>query len=202
MSYSAQTALKPRGLKGISDKQIDQHWALYEGYVKNTNDLLGELAKAEVGSRHWSELKRRAGFEFNGMILHEFYFGNLASGLALKPQGPLGTALAGKWNSLDAWREDFVKTGLMRGIGWAILYHDPQTGQIFNWWISDHELHHPAGFNPILVLDVWEHAYMVDHGAGGRADYIKAFFDNVNWDLVERRLEDSKARKSVSRFPL
>lgn len=147
-AYTAQKHLKPKALSGISDEQIDQHWQLYEAYVKNTNEILEELGEAESGSHHWSELKRRLGFEFNGMVLHEYYFGNLSAGGSLSPQSALGDALAGRWADVDAWREDFAKTGAMRGIGWVILYHEPATGSLFNWWISDHEVNHPAGLNP------------------------------------------------------
>jgi superoxide dismutase, Fe-Mn family len=104
------------------------------------------------------------------------------------------------WGSAGAWREDFAKTGAMRGVGWAILYHDPATGALLNCWISSHEQGHPAGFHPILVLDVFEHAFMVDYGASGRAEYITAFLENVNWEVVEQRHKDSKAGRYTARF--
>jgi superoxide dismutase, Fe-Mn family len=194
MPYKAKDALKPHNLKGISSDQIEQHWELYRGYVKNVNELIAEIAGAEPGSRPWAELKRRAGFELDGVVLHEYYFENLKAGTTLRPRGKLIQALDATWKDLEVWKEDFAHTGEIRGVGWAILYHDPGTGHLFNWWVSDHELGHPAGFTPILVMDVWEHAYMVDHGAGGRKDYIEAFMENVNWDAVERRFEESRGR--------
>lgn len=200
MSYVVQDHLKPKALSGISDEQIEQHWKLYEGYVKNTNELLEELGNAEVGSRHWGELKRRLGFEFNGMVLHEYYFGNLAAGTALSPQSALASALAAGWETLPAWRDDFTKTAAMRGIGWVILYHDPIVDRLFTWWVSDHEVNHPAGLNPILVLDVFEHAFMVDYPAGEKARYVEAFLENVAWEVVEQRFKDSQARATVARF--
>lgn len=198
--YSARKNLKPARLRGISDDQIDQHWKLYEGYVKNANGMIEDLGKAEPGSRAWAELKRRLAFEVNGMVLHEYYFGNLASGSAQDRRGAFVTACTEAWGSPSAWREELAKTAAMRGIGWAILYRDPATDHLFNWWIGDHELYHPAGWHPLLVLDVWEHAYMVDHGADGREAYVKAFFDNVNWDVVEQRLKDSRAGQTPARF--
>ena len=93
MKYDIQEHLKPRGLTGISEEQIEQHWHLYEAYVKNTNELLQEIETAEHGSRVWGELKRRLGFEFNGMVLHEYYFANLAAGAALSPGSELAAAL-------------------------------------------------------------------------------------------------------------
>jgi Fe-Mn family superoxide dismutase len=193
MRYVVQQQLKPEGLSGISDEQIDQHWALYEGYVKNANALVEALGKLEIGSREWGELKRRVGFEFNGMILHEYYFGNLGAGSRLSSGGELATDLTNTWGTIKVWREDMAKTAAMRGSGWAILYHDSAADRLFNWWVGDHEINHPAGFHPILVLDVWEHAWVVDYGISGREQYIKAFFENINWDIVEQRLRTSKA---------
>jgi Fe-Mn family superoxide dismutase len=191
MAYQAQEHLKPRGLTGISDQQIDQHWHLYEAYVKNTNELLEEIETAQHGSRVWGELKRRLGFEFNGMVLHEYYFANLAAAATLSPGSELATALTAGWGDIPAWRDDFAQTAAMRGIGWVILYHDPLDGTLFNWWVSDHEVNHPAGLHPILVLDVFEHAWMVDYGAGEKDKYVKAFLENVSWEVVEQRFKDS-----------
>jgi Fe-Mn family superoxide dismutase len=200
MDYLVQEHLKPKGLKGISDDQIEEHWSLYRGYVQSVNGLMEELGRAEAGSRHWTELKRRAGFEFDGMVLHEYYFGNLKAGIEMDRQGALARALAQAWDG--RWQHDFVATGTMRGIGWAILYHDPLADRLFNWWISEHEVNHPAGLSPILVLDVFEHAYMVDHGAGGRAQYVAAFLDNVNWRTVEQRFSESRGRRVPNRFAI
>jgi Fe-Mn family superoxide dismutase len=199
MRFSVQEQLKPSGLKDISDEQIRQHWELYKGYVSNLNTLLEELSAAKPGSRTWSELKRRAGFEFDGMALHEYYFGNLKADVARDDKGAFLQQVAKQFGSVDAWQADFTSTGAMRGIGWAIAYHDRTSGAILNWWVSDHEMNHPAGLTPILVMDVWEHAYMVDHGAGGRGDYIKAFMRNVDWKTIEKRFEDSAAGRIPAR---
>jgi Fe-Mn family superoxide dismutase len=160
--------IKPKGLLGISDKQIDDHWKLYEGYVKQVNSLTNE--------RH------RFGFEYNGMVLHEYYFENLIPGGTQLPDSPLKNGIEKRWGSFDAWKKDFIDAGKTRGIGWAILYTD---GKNFNnYFIFGHDIGHVAGFTPLLVMDVWEHAYMVDHNAGGRAAYIDAFFKNVNWTKI------------------
>ena len=194
MTYKVQEQLKPRSLTGISNGQIEQHWQLYEAYVRNTNELLEELAAGEPGTRHWAELKRRLGFEFNGMALHEYYFGNLAAGRPLRQKSALAETLAAGWGDFRSWREDFGKTAAMRGIGWVILYHDPSAGRLFNWWVSDHEVNHPAGLTPILVLDVFEHAWMVDYAAGEKGKYVDAFLENIGWETVERRFKDSRDR--------
>jgi Fe-Mn family superoxide dismutase len=200
MNFKVQEHLKPKALSGISSDQITQHWKLYEGYVKNANRLLDDCAKAKAGTPAWAELRRRLGFEVDGIVLHEYYFGNLAKGSRPGASRPLAVDLGATWGSLDEWRQDFVHTGGIRGVGWAILYHDPATGGLFNWWISSHEQGHPAGFHPVLVLDVFEHAYMVDFGAGGRDKYVTTFLENVNWEVVEQRYQDSKAGRFAARF--
>ena len=200
MSYSVQEHLKPKALVGISDAQVEQHWALYKAYVTNTNGLLEDLGKAEVGSRAWSELARRMAFEVDGMVLHEYYFGNLAPGATLSPQSRLASSIVEGWSTPEAWREEFAAMAAMRGNGWVILYRDPATDRLFNWWVGDHELSHPAGFHPILVLDVWEHAFMVDHAATERAKYVQAFWDNVHWQVVEQRFKESADGRTPARF--
>lgn len=193
IEYAIQSHLKPVGLAGISDAQIDDHWKLYEGYVKQTNTLRKELAdlaqQGQGASLAYADRRRRFGFEMNGMVLHELYFGALANESSPLADGALKKAIEAAWGSYDQWKADFCNTGKSRGIGWAVLYMDPTTKQLINCFILDHDMGHIAGFTPLLVMDVWEHAYMVDHKAGGRADYIDAFMKNVNWDVVEERFE-------------
>lgn len=181
------------GLDGISKDQLEVHFKLYNGYVTNTNILTEKIAKlseAKDFGPEYGEMKRRYGFEFDGMRLHEYYFENMKpSGGALDQGSKLAQKIAEQFGSVDAWEQDFKKTGAMRGIGWAILYQDPFNGRLFNFWVSDHEYGHPAGFQPILVMDVWEHAYTVDYKATERPNYIDAFFKNINWQVVESRLK-------------
>jgi Fe-Mn family superoxide dismutase len=183
---------RPHGLDGISEEQIAQHWALYEGYLKNVEALsekLAQLSKAEKYGVEFSELKRRWGFEANGVALHEFYFEALKAGGG-QPSDATQTVkfLKKAFGGFEAWRKEFTAVGKMRGTGWAILYLDPRSLALANAWIASHEDGHPAGWLPLLVMDVWEHAYMVDWGASGRADYIEAYFKNVDWNKVESRL--------------
>ncbi|MEM0951925.1 MAG: superoxide dismutase [Cyanobacteria bacterium P01_H01_bin.74] len=181
-------------LDGISPEQLEQHYALYKGYVTNTNKVNEMLAAMraddKIGTPEYAELRRRFGFEYDGMRLHEYYFGNLSSEpTPLAPSGKLATLLTENFGSVEAFEKDFKATGAMRGIGWAILYQDPFTGHLQNFWITDHELGHPAGFTPILVMDVWEHAYTVDYKPTERGKYIAAFWKNVDWAIVEGRLK-------------
>jgi Fe-Mn family superoxide dismutase len=191
MAYTAKDFNSLIGIKGFSETLLKNHFTLYQGYVTNTNRLMDSLAtmlkEGKTGTPEYSELKRRMGFEFNGMRLHEYYFGNLGGSVTLNKSGKLAKRLAEDFGSYEDWEKDFKATGTMRGIGWAILYQDNETGKLFNQWINEHETGHPAGCIPILIMDVFEHAYMTDYGLK-RADYIEAFFKNINWNIVENRL--------------
>lgn len=192
MAYTANDYSNLIGMEGFSETLLRNHFTLYQGYVTNTNKLMDSLAamlkEDKVGTPEYAELKRRMGFEFNGMRLHEYYFGNLGGKGALDSSGKLGKRLAEDFGSYGDWEKDFRGTGTMRGIGWTILYQDNLTGKLFNQWINEHEMGHPAGCLPILVMDVFEHAFMTDYGLK-RADYIAAFFKNINWGVAEGRLK-------------
>ncbi|MFH1644040.1 MAG: Fe-Mn family superoxide dismutase [bacterium] len=194
--YEVQEQLKPSGLDGISDEQINDHWKLYEGYVKQSNQLNEDLKnleeKGDGNSLLYADRKRRYGFEYNGMILHQYYFGNLKSNQKLTDESKLKKTIENQWGSFENWTQDFANTGKTRSIGWAILYLDPVTGNLTNHFIQEHGNGIIAGFVPILVMDIWEHAYMVDHKSGGRSDYIQAFMKNINWSKVEKRFTKSK----------
>jgi len=191
--YTARDFSRLRGLNGISDETIEIHLGLYNGYVNNTN-LLNEKVielteKGQSGSVEYAELKRRYGFEYNGMVLHEYYFENLKPGGSgeLKEGSSFGKAIVDTYSSLDVWRNDFCKLGALRGVGWVILYKDPHTGALSNHWISMHEDGNIAGFKPLLVMDVWEHAYFRDYKPADRPKYVEAFLSNVDWSVVESR---------------
>jgi Fe-Mn family superoxide dismutase len=192
MTYSAKDYASLIGMEGFSQTLLQNHFTLYQGYVTNTNklsDLLMAMLKEDkAGSPEYSELKRRFGFEFNGMRLHEYYFENLGGKTPLEKSGTLAKKLTDVYGSYDAWEKDFRATGMMRGIGWVILYQDNVTGGLFNQWINEHEVGHLAGCRPILVMDVFEHAFMTDYGLK-RADYIAAFFKNINWKVAEGRVQ-------------
>ncbi len=192
MAYTAKDFSNLVGMEGFSETLLKNHFTLYQGYVTNTNKLMDSLAAmlrdGKVGTPEYSELKRRMGFEFNGMRLHEYYFGNLGGKGALDKSGKLGRKLAEDFGSYENWEKDFKGTGAMRGIGWTILYQDNIAGKLFNQWINEHETGHPAGCIPLLVMDVFEHAFITDYGLK-RADYIAAFFNNINWNAVESQLK-------------
>jgi Fe-Mn family superoxide dismutase len=192
MAYTAKDYSSLLGMEGFSDTLLNNHFTLYQGYVTNTNKLLDTLAamlkEGKTGTPEYAELKRRMGFEFNGMRCHEYYFENLGGKGALDRSGKLGKKLAEEFSSYDDWEKDFRATAAMRGIGWTILYQDNMGGNLLNQWINEHETGHPAGCSPILVLDVFEHAFMIDYGLK-RPDYIAAFFKNIDWGVVQARLK-------------
>ena len=191
---------KPRnfplsGLTGISDKTLEMHFGLYEGYVNETNLLTERLAELDRDGKAaknsaYAEMKRHLSYEYGGMILHEYYFDNLAPKGKGKPSSELTQAFEQSFGGLGAWRDDFVATGGMRGVGWAVVFRDPATGRLSNQWITLHEQGVPAG------LDAWEHAFLLDYKPAERGKYIEAFFANVNWQEVgERLLRASRTAK-------
>jgi len=196
------------GLKGISDKTLEMHFKLYEGYVKETNNLTERIADflkdGKVDQEEmplYSELKRRLGFEFNGMVLHEYYFDNLKRDGGDDPakSSSFYKAAEASFGSYDVWKADFVGVGKMRGVGWAMCYEQPGSGRLSNHWISLHQTGEVAGFNPVLVMDVWEHAFLLDYKPAERPKYIEAFFSNIDWTAVERRLRQAKLGATGSR---
>jgi Fe-Mn family superoxide dismutase len=192
MAYTAKDYGRLIGLAGFSETLLKNHFTLYQGYVTNTNKVLDTLAQmlkeGKTATPEYAELKRRLGWEFNGMRLHEYYFENLGGQGALDPNGKLGKKMAESFGSLEAWEKDFKATGAMRGIGWVVLYEDPANGRLINFWVNEHDVAHPAGGRPLLIMDVFEHAYMIDYGLK-KADYIEAFFKAIDWKAVEARLK-------------
>jgi len=195
------------GLKGISDETLEMHFKLYEGYVKETNNLTekitefisdGKVDQEEMPA--YSELTRRLGFEYNGMVLHEYYFENMKKGVGIgdpASTSDFAKAAGSTFGSYEIWKADFVGIGKMRGVGWAICYQNPANGRLSNHWITLHETGNVAGFNPILVMDVWEHAYLLDYKPAERPKYIEAFFSNIDWAAVEKRLSADQGKKTA-----
>jgi Fe-Mn family superoxide dismutase len=192
MAYTAKDYTKLIGMEGFSETLLKNHFTLYQGYVTNTNklvDILGQMLKeGKTGTPEYAELKRRFGWEFNGMRLHEYYFENLGGKGGPDKGSALSKKLGEDFGSYEAWEKDFKATGAMRGIGWTVLYQDTVVNKLYNFWINEHDVSHPAGCNPILILDVFEHAFMIDYGLK-RADYIEAFFKNIDWKAAAGRIK-------------
>jgi Fe-Mn family superoxide dismutase len=187
------------GMKGFSDQLLKNHFKLYEGYVKNAQLLLDNLAQLDNDGKAtgpvFAEQQRRLGWEYNGMRLHELYFENLGGTKALDTSSSLYQLITQQFGSFDKWKQDFIAVGAMRGIGWAILYQDPVTGRLVNMWINEHDVGHLAGGTPLLIMDVFEHAYMIEYQLDKSA-YIQAFMNNINWDVVAKRLPQNGTVKA------
>ncbi|MBN1368943.1 MAG: superoxide dismutase [Dehalococcoidaceae bacterium] len=192
MTYTAKDFSHLQGMPGFSQVLLSNHFTLYQGYVAGTNKLAENIAALSSaggsGSPEYAEMKRRFGFEFNGMRLHELYFTNLGGHGNLDTGSGAGRLLEQAFGSYEQWESDFKATGKMRGIGWVILYRDSVSNWLFNQWINEHETGHLAGCEPLLVMDVFEHAYITDYGLK-RADYIDAFFGCIDWAAVGKRLK-------------
>lgn len=184
-----------KGLKGISDAVLESHFKLYEGYVNRTNKLTellsGMQAKGEaLGSNPaYAEMTRRMGFEYNGMVLHEYYFGNMKPGGSGTPGGKLKQAMEQSFGSYENWLADFKAVGTSPGVGWAITFQDPRTGWLSNHWVTLHNDGNIAGYTPIIVMDAWEHAFVPDYKPFERAKYVDAYFQNIDFDACEARLK-------------
>lgn len=192
-TYTAHTFSLPT-LTGISEKAVAEHIKLYEGYVKHFNLISEQLAslKKDMDANNYliAELRRRQGFEFDGIRSHEYYFGALEGGAQeLTPENALHTALTNHFGSVETWREDFINTATTRGVGWAILYYDSTTKELRNYWIDEHHLGHPNGLQTIVALDMWEHAFLLDYLPSEKKKYIEAYLANLNWQTVNKWFE-------------
>lgn len=178
--------------KIFSPKLLSQHLQLYKGYVNQTNTLLtlimDSLKKNPFSLTEYSALKKAFGFEYNGMKLHEFYFENLASDSIQDSKSPLYSKISEDFGDFDTWKLDFTKNGMVRGIGWVILYYDKTANKLLNAWIESHDKGVPVFDEILLVMDCWEHAYLLDYGIN-RAEYINTFMSHIDWSTVSKRFE-------------
>src|SRR3989344_210914 len=201
MTYTPKTFNLPV-LQGLSEKQIKVHIALYEGYVKHVNLIMEKLGavregKLELDSYIVSELRRRFAFDFVARRMHELYSAQLRRSEVGAPTETSGlddgSALAAEASAKYGSSENFVKhireVARSRGIGWVVVYADPQAKTIHTVFVGDHEVGQLAGLPILLALDLWEHAYMVDYVPAEKNNYIDAFFANLNWSVVEKRFD-------------
>jgi len=178
-------------LKGISEKNIEEHLKLYAGYVNNTNLILEQIEKQKENPDFGyaiNELQRRFSFEFNGMKNHELYFESFEN----SPQTPnaqsnLYIAIQNEWGSFENWLQRFKNMAKTRGVGWAILYYDQENKKLLNGWVDEQHLGHLLGLKPILALDMWEHSFVFDYQPSGKPQYVEDFFENINWTKIEDR---------------
>jgi Fe-Mn family superoxide dismutase len=186
-----------KSLKGISEKLIQSHWENnYTGAVKALNLVRGKLTQALNDSNTppyiYNGLKREQLIRTGSVVLHEFYFANL--GGDGKASSDLRSKLATSFGGFDAWESEFRKIGqgLGGGSGWVVLGYNEKLALLENYWLADHASN-PPDTTPILVMDMYEHAYQMDYGAAA-AKYIDAFFTNIQWDIVAQRLSSVTKR--------
>ncbi|MEI8361083.1 MAG: Fe-Mn family superoxide dismutase [bacterium] len=191
MTYEIKNYNHLLGLTGFSDQLLNNHFTLYGGYVTNTNKLADRLKELELTESaptpEYTELKRRFGWEWNGMRLHELYFDNLTKDSSSASDLKISELITKNFGSFENWEKSFRSIAAMRGIGWVILYHDVQADTLVNIWVNEHDAGHLAGAKPLLIMDVFEHSFMLDYGLK-RADYINAFFNAINWNSVNNRI--------------
>ena len=196
-AYEAKTYPHLKGLKGISDQVLESHFALYQGYVKNTNLLTEQLqaiakeGKAAGSNLAYAEMTRRLGFEYNGMILHEYYFGNLTpAGGDLDKTSKLGSddhaSRSARSRPGCPTSKPSLRCGESAGRSCSRI---PTTKFLSNHWVTLHNDGNPAGYTPILVMDAWEHAFVPDYKPTERAKYVEAYFQNIDWKAAESRLK-------------
>ncbi len=174
------------GLAGFSDTMLTNHFALYAGYVTNANKVIEKLNTLEKGGYEYGELKRRFGWEVNGVKLHELYFENLSK--EKKEMGEkIKNVLTLAYGSVEEWEASVRRNMMTRGVGWVVLVRDNDTKKVFHTWIGEHNVGNLLNVTILLVIDVWEHAFMTDYGIK-RADYINALLPVINWEVVEGRL--------------
>ena len=156
MSYEAKNYDQLLGASGFSDQMLKNHFTLYQGYVTNFNKLDETLMSMErdqkFGTPEFAELNRRLGWEWNGMRLHELYFGNISKEGSAPVDESLAQKIDKEWGSRELWEKDFKSMGAMRGIGWVVLYYDRVAGRLFNVWVNEHDVGHLAGATPLLVF--------------------------------------------------
>ena len=191
MKYTALTFEVPE-LVGISGETIELHLGLYAGYVKHVNLIHDKIAAyshdLEANTYAIAEMQRRLGFEFGGMRNHEYYFAQFEGGATALPTGTLQEKITNQFGSMEAWQTRFTQIAMTRGVGWAMLYHDPHTDQLVQTWVDEQHLGQLADLDIVLALDMWEHSYMRDYLPAAKGDYVKAFFANLNWEVVSGRL--------------
>jgi Fe-Mn family superoxide dismutase len=181
--------LAASGLPGLSGNQISQHIKLYQGYVAKVNEIQGKLKEADLSGANatyspYRELLIEESYALNGVIYHEFYFGNLG-GSSGEPTGALRSALEDGWGGMGKFMDHLKAAGkCMRG--WVIVGYNMRDGRLCLYGLDTHNMFVPACVIPILALDVYEHSYMIDYGID-RGKYLEAFVNNLQWDVVARR---------------
>ncbi|MEX0930431.1 MAG: Fe-Mn family superoxide dismutase [Candidatus Paceibacterota bacterium] len=197
--YEEQSFDLPNEFQGkLSRESVEEHLTLYSGYVKNTNNVLEQIEvlredDADTNAYAIGELRRRLGFEFDGMRNHEYYFAALEGGPEQLSDEELKQQIESQWGSFDNWYDEFKQMAKTRGVGWANLMYDPKAGTLINYWNDEQHLGHLVDVRPVLMLDMWEHSFVFDYKPSGKGEYIEDFFANLNWTVVENNFAEAKS---------
>ena len=194
-------------LEGFSERQLTQHFGLYQGYVKKLNEVRERIAaipydqrsgKSNFSYGEYSELRRREATPYNGVYLHELYFENLGpAAREAKPSGDVRKAIEGAFGSISNWESDLEACGTTATNGWVLLTWDDNDRMLHHNQVFEHADRMMVGLRPVLALDTWEHAFMIDYGTD-KTSYMKAFLRNVNWQRVNERFE-SVSKEAAAR---
>ena len=196
MQFKEKTFSIPK-LKGISEKNIEEHLKLYSGYVKNANLVMQKIYEMfmddpEKNGYAISELTRRFSFEYNGMRNHEIYFDLLSDGASLLEDGDLKTMIEKSYGNVDNLMKILKMTAMIRGVGWAMLWYDKKENGLVHSWVDEQHLGQLQGAIPILAIDMWEHAFVADYQPSGKKQYVEDFFANLNWKQVEENFKNAQ----------
>ena len=192
-TYSEQANEHILDLPGFSRELMETHLELYRGYVDAAQHLRNVLDSKELGPAAAAEVRRRFAWEFNGMRLHEIYFDQLRrDGKKLDDLPDLKAAIASDFGSFDAWMDEVREMANTRGIGWVALVQDMETDRLMNVWFDEHDTGILAGCRIVLLIDLFEHAYLVDFGLD-RDAYLDALMDCIDFERVAQRLSNAKA---------
>ena len=190
MKYGVRENLEGRDSFLSVESRID-HYRIYKSFVQHSNSIIAELeamrADGRGGSLLYQDRVRRLAFEVNGKTLHELYFENLGQG-SLDVPSRLEQRIEKSFGSMEVWKSDFRHVCASRGEGWGILFDEPQEGRLLNLFINSNHVGQPFNMNPILVLDLWEHAYIRDFGAHGRANFVDKALSIIDFQVVDSRL--------------
>jgi len=195
--YSEQSFTLPETFQGqLSRESVDEHLTLYNGYVKHTNYIIEQIESlreddADTNKYEIGELRRRLSFEFDGMRNHEYYFRSLENGPQDISDSSLKQQIETQWGSFDNWMDEFKQMAKTRGVGWANLMYDPHANRLINYWNDEQHLGHLIDLRPILMLDMWEHAFVYDYKPSGKGQYIDDFFSNINWNVPETHFSNA-----------
>ncbi len=180
-------------LKGISSRTIEEHLKQYSGYVKHLNlvhEIVENQANPEYARR---ETYRRQAFEFDGMRNHEYYFESLEGGSKpISEDSELYKKIVEWTGSFETFMTIFKNLATTRGIGWAMLGYDKKTDRLIQYWVDEQHFGHLTGVSPVLALDMWEHSYVADYQPSGKKQYVEDFFENLNWEKVEKNFLSAK----------